>query len=261
MRKISCPQETERIAGFIKSTFKAKHHTRAVIGVSGGLDSAVCTALLVEALGARNVFGILLPYQEQLDSADAEQVCKKFKINSIRLPITEQVNAFLQKSPATYKAEPLRKGNICARVRMIELFDLSADLRALVCGTSNKTELMTGYFTLHGDGACALEPIGHLFKTEVRQLAAYLGVPQRIITKAPSAGLWENQTDEAELGATYEEIDEILYILSKYPEAIQDFSRSHIVDDKMKAILKRVAANSFKLELPAMLEDVSYDNL
>jgi NAD+ synthase len=140
---------------------------------------------------------------------------------------------------------------------MIYLYDVSAARNALVAGTSNRTELLTGYFTMHGDGACALEPIGHLYKTEVRQLANYLKIPQRIIDKAPSAGLWEGQTDEDEMGIAYSELDIILCLTStKNNDKLNEFMSVLTTQDKQKTkrIMKMIEKNKFKLLPPEILK-------
>lgn len=249
MLKINCKEETERIVKFIKETFKEKGFTKAVLGISGGLDSAVVCALLVKILGKKNVYGLMLPHGEQSDLKDSQLVCDKFDIEWDIRNIEVQVKSFCSTSGTkkSSKEDDLRIGNIMARVRMINLYDASAYWNALVVGTGNKTELKLGYFTMYGDGACALEPIGHLYKTQVRQLAKYLGIPKKIIDKAPSAGLWEGQTDEKELGMTYEEIDKFLMSYFIFPEDFAEY------DKKYEFLVKRIKLNKFKMELPKCL--------
>ena len=213
MLKIDCKKETDKIVKFIQDTFKEKGFEKAVIGVSGGLDSAVIVALLVKALGKDNVCGYYMPVETPKDfTGDAYVVTDRFKIHMD----TFGIKSFIEMFTTTFldlAAYKIRTGNIMARTRMMILYDRSAFHKALVVGTSNKTELTLGYFTLYGDSACALEPIGHLYKTQVKQLAEYLEVPKKIIEKAPSAELWEGQTDENELGMSYEEMDKILFII------------------------------------------------
>jgi NAD+ synthase len=240
----------EKCLYFIENVFKYKNFKKAVVGVSGGLDSAVITALCVKVLGKNNVFGFMLPYGEQHDIADSELICKTYGISSETLDIKTIVDCFPTNKDA------VRLGNIKARVRMTILYDQSARLNALVVGTGNKTELMLGYFTLHGDGACALEPIGHLFKTEVRAIARKLKVPTKIITKAPSAGLWNGQTDEEELGCSYNIIDKIL---AQYEEFRGEDHVDLYVAEKInvpisvvRGILDKMVKNSFKSK-PAMV--------
>jgi NAD+ synthase len=245
MRQMNPEKETKRIIQFIKDTFKGKEFSNAVIGVSGGIDSAVVTCLLAQALGKENVYGWSLPYGEQFDIKDAELVAKEYGINYETINIKPVVDSFLE-ALAYDKEDRISEGNIKARTRMILLYDMSAFHKALVAGTSNRTELALGYFTLYGDGACALEPIGHLFKTEVFQLARYLKIPEQIINKAPSAGLWKGQTDEQELGYSYETIDNFLDKMDS-GRGICDWT------DTEKDILSRIIKNSFKLESPKIL--------
>jgi len=249
MLKINCKKETERIVKFIQETFKEKGFTKAVLGISGGLDSAVVCVLLVKALGKNNVYGIMLPYGNQKDIDDSKLICKKFEINTSEIGI----KSFVDPLTEFINISNIRNGNIMARIRMIVLYDESARLNALVVGTGNKTELQLGYFTLYGDGACALEPIGHLYKTQVRQLAKYLKVPKKIIDKAPSAGLWEDQTDEDELGMTYEEIDLILNDLQKTHRVSYETNNIKNKGKKLNLIASRMRANKFKMELPKCL--------
>ncbi|MFB0527284.1 MAG: NAD+ synthase, partial [bacterium] len=203
----------------------------AVLGLSGGLDSTVVAYLAVEALGdPHNVYALILPYKSyQWESVKhARFIARKLGINSQIIKIDSMIEEYFRKfsyrripHPAVLGSEDsqvkaleyLRKGNKMARERMSILYDWALALRGLVLGTSNKTELSMGYFTKYGDGGVDLEPLGGLYKTQVRQLAKYLGVPQPIIRMRPSAGLWPGQTDEGELGINYEELDKILYYM------------------------------------------------
>lgn len=249
-------KETEKIVNFIQEYFQKAGFTKAVLGISGGLDSAVVCALLVKALGKENVYGYSLPCGEQHDILDAEKVAKKYGINYSTLNIEPAVESL--KDVIQYDTEDLiSEGNLKARVRMTVLYDLSAFNNALVVGTGNKTELQLGYFTHYGDGACAFEPIGHLYKTQVKELAKYLGVPQSIIDKSPSAGLWDQQTDEQELGATYEEIDKHLKICNSFLNT--DFSvldSTEYMDSVLyRKIIDRIEKNKFKSQPPAQMEE------
>lgn len=251
--KINCKAETNRIVKFIRETFKEKGFKRAVLGISGGIDSAVVCALLVKALGKENIYGVLLPDGEQVDIYDSYLVCKKFGVGHSEINISSARNDLMNRLivPGA-RNSAVRVGNIKARVRMICLYDLSYMWNALVVGTGNKTELQLGYFTLYGDGACALEPIGHLYKTQVRQLAKYLKVPKRIIDKAPSAGLWEGQTDEKELGMTYKQMDELLLRLEDHTECILCATKGKVQSIVIQ-LMDRIEKNKFKSELPRML--------
>lgn len=200
------------LVSFIREEITRAGLSRAVIGLSGGIDSALSCMLAVEALGPRNVLALRLPYKTSSpDSlAHAELVIEQTGAQSETIAITEMVDPFLETIPPE---ETKRRGNVMARARMIVWYDRSAAFDGLVVGTSNKTEILLGYSTLYGDSASAINPLGDLYKTQLRQLAAAVGVPQAIIDKAPSADLWEGQTDEGELGFTYARVDQLLYLL------------------------------------------------
>lgn len=200
------------LEGFIRTELTRTGSSRVVVGLSGGIDSAVATYLAVRALGPGAVTAILMPHRSSgVDSiADAEHVVGRLGIVAEKIDITPMVDGFLAVTGAVDK---VRLGNVMARTRMILLYDRSAARRALVLGTSNKTELLLGYGTLYGDMASALNPLGDLYKTQVRALAARLGVPASIRRKAPSADLWPRQSDEGELGFSYERVDRLLALL------------------------------------------------
>jgi NAD+ synthase len=208
------------LTDFIRDFCKKAGFKKVVLGLSGGLDSAVVAHLACRALGSKNVIGFILPYKSSNPEAlkDARMIARKLGIKTRRIGITPMVDAYYRQCPDNSR---LRKGNKLARERMSILYDFSAREKALVIGTGNKTEILLGYFTLHGDGACAFNPIGNLYKSQVRLLAKELGVPQRIIDKPPSADLWAGQTDEGELGISYEEVDRLLYYMvdRKYSDA------------------------------------------
>lgn len=252
MLKINCKKETNRIVNFIRKTFKEKGFTKAVLGISGGLDSAVVCALLVKALGRENVYGLMLPYGKQSDIKDSYLIRDTFLQCWDEVNIKEQADSFLRKKTSKkYKhnlvINPLRFGNIIARVRMITLYDASVLWHCLVVGTGNRTEYLLGYCTLYGDSACAIAPIAHLYKTQVRQLAKYLKIPDKIIKKAPSAGLWKGQTDEKELGMTYEEMDKVLYNIRTFKPLGKKLFWKGV------NLINRMNKNKFKRELPRTL--------
>ena len=200
------------LEGFIKSEVERTGLRRVVLGLSGGIDSALAAYLAARALGRSGVVGVLMPSRSSNPSSvrDAESVVGALGIVAERFDISEMVEVF---SGQSGPIGPRRRGNVMARIRMLVLYDRSVEHDALVLGTSNKTELLLGYGTIHGDLASAINPLGDLYKTQVRELSRALGVPKAILTKPPSADLWPSQTDEADLGASYDEIDRILALL------------------------------------------------
>lgn len=240
-------QEEASIITFLKNTFNDQHVTNAVIAVSGGIDSALALTLLTKALGEDHVFPILLPYGNQ-SMTDAQIVCDFNNIsneNILSKNIKESVDQIASELSIDSK-DFQRKGNIMARVRMIYVFDLAKKLQALVCGTENKSEKYLGYFTRFGDGASDIEPIEHLYKTQVRELAMYMHIPKEILEKEPSAGLWENQTDEHELGFSYEDADQVIdHVLSNAKEPLTSVSLKVI--EKVQQTMQKQA---FKRNVP-----------
>ena len=234
------------------------------MGLSGGLDSALACFLAAEALGPENVLAIRMPYKSSSqDSLDhALLVIDQLGVQSLTMPITEMVEPLFQRFP---DMENRRKGNIMARERMIILFDQSEAFKGLVLGTGNKTEILLGYSTLYGDSACALNPIGDLYKTQVRQLSRAMGVPDVVIEKAPSADLWLGQTDEGELGFTYEEVDKLLFLLIDQRYTPEECVESGFPADFVRSVIQRVRRNQFKRVLPPIAKvsnrTVGYDFL
>jgi len=200
----------EILLNFIRCEVRKVGFEKVVIGLSGGVDSAVSCTLATRALGKENVLAVMMPYKTSSpDSlADAKLLAYQLGITYELCDITPMVDAYFAAQQVTDK---VRRGNVMARMRMIVLYDISMRDHRLVIGTSNKTELLLGYGTLFGDMASAINPIGDLYKTQVWELAKHLGIPSCIIEKKPSADLWEGQTDEDELGFTYAEVDKLLY--------------------------------------------------
>lgn len=198
---------------FIRDYITRAGFRRAVLGLSGGVDSSLVCFLTAEALGPENVLALRMPYKTSSpDSLEhAQLVIEITGVQSRTVDITPMVDAYFD----TYEpeADRVRRGNAMARTRMIVLFDHAAKWGGLVVGTGNKTEILLGYATLYGDAACSLAPLGDLYKTQVWQLAEAVGVPEVIVQKPPTAGLWPGQTDEGELGLTYREVDQLLYRL------------------------------------------------
>ncbi len=244
------------LARFLRDEVTSAGFNKVVIGVSGGVDSAVSATLAAEALGAENVLGVIMPYRTSNPKSveDAECLTRTIGIRSESIDISPMVDAYCEAHGVT---DNLRRGNIMARMRMIVLYDLSAREKALVVGTSNKTEILVGYGTQHGDLACALNPLGDLYKSQVWQLAEELSVPKQIIEKPPSADLWIGQTDEAEIGITYPELDALLY--SMIDERLSDDELiSAGFDKKLIAKVKTmVRQNQFKRK-PPVIAKISY---
>jgi NAD+ synthase len=244
------PEKTKNIlVEFLHTGIQAAGFHRAVVGLSGGIDSTVSCFLAVTALGKKNVLGIRMPYKassrESLDHA--QLVIDQLGIESKTIEITPMVEPLFEKFP---DMDAFRKGNIMARQRMIVLYDQSADSKGLVIGTGNKTEIILGYTTLFGDSACALNPIGDLYKTQVRQLAGYLGVPDVIIQKPPSADLWKGQTDEGEMGITYESVDRFFFMLVEQGKTVDDCLAAGFSMDFIGSVNARARRNRFKRALP-----------
>jgi len=230
---------------------------KAVLGLSGGVDSAVTASLCARALGAQNVFAIRMPYTTSGSASldDAQLVIDALEIQERTIDISPAVDGYLQFEP---QANPRRRGNVMARTRMLVLFDQSAKFGALPIGTGNKTERLLGYFTWHADDSPPVNPLGDLFKTQVWELARYLGVPSRIVEKAPSADLEANQTDEGDLGISYRRADAVLaQILVGYSDS-QLIERGFPASDVL-LVRKRVEGTHWKRHLPttAMLSNTA----
>lgn len=252
------------LTGFIHSEITRTGYSRAVIALSGGLDSALSCFLAAEALGPENVLAIRMPYKSSSPESlsDAQKVIDATGVQSMTIEITEMVDPLFAHFP---EMDNMRKGNIMARERMIVLYDQSAAFRGLVVGTGNKTEILLGYTTLYGDSANALNPIGDLYKTQVRQLSRAIGVPESVLTKAPSADLWVGQTDEGELGFTYAEVDELLTLLVDQRYSAQECVEAGFPEAFVRAVVDRVRRNHFKRILPPIAKltnrTVGYDFL
>ena len=241
---------TKYLHYFLEDEVKKTGLKKVVIGLSGGLDSAV-VAVLAQAIFGDDLLCVKMPshYSSQSSLDDADTLCRDFNLNATTATIEPMLRAYEEMHP---NLDNLRKGNFSSRMRMATLFDLSAEQGALVLGTSNKSELMLGYGTLYGDLASAINPIGDLYKSEVFELAAYLGVSKCIIKKPPSADLWDGQSDEADLGYTYAQLDRAMQL---YVE--ERLSRDAIVardiDAKMlDMIISKIFRNHFKRKMPVI---------
>jgi len=252
------------LTGFIHTEITRAGFSHAVVNLSGGIDSAVAFALAVEALGPGNVLAIRLPYKtSSVDSLEhAQMLIDQFGSPSVTIPITGMVDPLIENDP---EMPDMRKGNIMARARMIVAYDQSEAFKGLVVGTGNKTEILLGYTTLYGDSACALNPIGDLYKTQVRQLARALKIPEVILAKPPSADLWTGQTDEGELGFTYEEVDRLLYLLVDQRYRPEECVEAGFAERFVRVVVERIRRNQFKRVLPPIAKlstrTVGYDFL
>ena len=234
---------------FIRNRVADAGLSGVVVGVSGGVDSAVGTYLAVSALGPESVTGLLLPFRTSRPDSkeDALLVINDLGIRHEDIPITPMVEAY---ETTAGELDDIRLGNVCARARMIVLFDRSKEHDALVMGTGNKTEALLGYATVFGDMACSINPLGDLYKAQVYQLAEALGVPGKIIEKAPTADLWPGQTDEGEMGITYLEADRYFYYLVEKGKKPTELVAMGFDPAFQRKVLERVNRNLFKRELP-----------
>lgn len=272
---INSTYEINKITLFIKTTFKEQRFSKVVIGLSGGIDSAVVLTLLVQAFLPKNIYPFHLPYFKT-DLKILNSLIKSLKIPidnfsviNIKKPVDEIINISHPELLSSFRFDEgsfeskrkippplsgvgminrLRLGNIMARTRMIILFDQAKKINALVCGTENKSEHLLGYFTRFGDGASDIEPIQHLYKTQIYQLAKYLKVPQEIINQSPTAGLWQGQTDEGQFGFTYQEADQVLSLYFDQKKSLDMIIKSGFPN--AKKIINMVKNNQFKHQTP-----------
>ncbi|MDI6889279.1 MAG: NAD+ synthase [Methanocellales archaeon] len=248
----------ERITAFIKTNIKKAGREGAVIGLSGGVDSTLVAALAVRALGKGRVLGLLLPEKDVTraeDVQDAMQMVKMLDIKHKTIEISEILDAFASMLPNYDPRAKVCSGNLKARIRMCALYYYANLLNLLVIGTSNKTEILLGYTTKYGDAAADILPLGTLYKTQVLELAKYLGIPEHIIKKPPSAGLWKGQSDEKELGISYELADSILMKLIDERRAPSDIKKElSIPEDVIERIVRRVEENKHKREMAPIPE-------
>ncbi len=242
------------IVRFIREEITRAGFTRGIVALSGGIDSSLVAYLAVEALGAGNVSGLVMPYRTSHPDSrgDAELVARHLGIATRLVEITPMADPYLER----IGDDERRRGNVMARMRMIVLYDHSEEFHALVIGTSNKTEYLLGYTTLYGDNAAGLQPIADLYKFQVRQLARAVGLPEKIIAKPPSADLWQGQTDEGELGFTYDEADAILYRLVDERRRVEDVIALGFDPRVVHRIIDLVRRNQFK-RVPPPIAKVS----
>ncbi len=243
------------ICNFIKR--KTRSHEGVVLGLSGGLDSSLCTKLCVEALGTEKVRGLVMPseFTSEADISDAKGVASQLGIMVKEISIQPILDSFLAQMPEGLFATKLAKGNIQARIRMTLLYKEANSMNRLVIGTGNRSELMQGYFTKYGDGGCDLLPIGNLYKTQVRSLAKYVGISDGILAKSPSAGLWPGQRDEDELGLSYDKLDLLLYAhLEKNMPAAKAASAAGVNKATAEKVIDNIRNSQHKREPIPMAE-------
>lgn len=240
------------ITRFLQEELEKTGFKRFVVGLSGGVDSALSCALAAKAVGPERLLAVKMPYRlsDPRSERDADAVAAFLGVRTDRVDISPLVDAYFD---GEGEAPPLRRGNFMARLRMAVLFDRSAREKALVLGTSNKTELLLGYGTWYGDTASSLNPVGDLYKSHVWQLGAHLGLPSAVLEKPPSADLWQGQTDEGEMGLTYAEADAVLYLLVDERYTVEEAaSAAGLPLPRVQEVLERVEASQFKRRLPVI---------
>ncbi len=238
---------------FIRDEVYKAGFEKAVLGLSGGVDSSLCAYLASEALGNGNIYGINLPYRESnIDGIQhAQQIASQLKIHFFSIEITPMIDRYFESLP---DADPIRRGNKMARERMSILYDQSARFNALVLGSSNKTEILLGYGTIYGDMACAINPLGDLYKTQVWDLAREVGLPEEIIEKVPTADLWQGQTDEGELGFHYSEVDRLLNLLIDNKLSRGELIGKGFREDFIDKVEMRIQSSEHKRRMPIIAE-------
>ncbi|MFA5012206.1 MAG: NAD+ synthase [Ignavibacteria bacterium] len=248
------------LTAFLKNEFKRIELTKAVIGLSGGIDSTVSAFLTAKALGPGNVLCVMMPYKTSSKNSleDAQKVVKILNVKSKVVDISKMVDAYVDTLEGDVSI--VRKGNVMARMRMIVLYDESAKESGLVVGTSNKTELLLGYSTLHGDSACAINPLGQLYKTQIFELAKHLNVPKEIIDKKPSADLWAGQTDEEEMGITYASVDKLLASMVDEGKSDADLQGMGFEKEYIEKVQRMIKRNEFK-GLPPVVANLKDNDL
>jgi NAD+ synthase len=253
------------VGGFIRGQLRQAGFERALLGLSGGIDSALVAYLVAEAIGSERLLCVLMPYRTSSPAsrADAEEVVARLGCASRLVDISPIVDGYFGSpggdgtaaapgagGPEAFDASPLRRGNFMARARMMVLYDTSVTWGGLVVGTGNKTESLIGYTTLYGDSACAFNPIGDLYKSQVRQLSLAMGVPDTILRKAPSADLWPGQTDEVEAGFTYHELDRLLYWMIDRRRGDDELVALGFDPPTIARVARLVAGSEFKRQVP-----------
>jgi NAD+ synthase len=240
----------QQMLKFLKDEVSKTNLKNVVVGISGGLDSAV-VAILCKEVFKENMKGILMPskFSSQSSLDDAKELCEKFNIDYEIIDITPMIDGYFANVD---DATELRIGNFSARMRMSVLYDISARDNSLVIGTSNKSELLLGYGTIFGDIACAINPLGEIYKSDEFKLAKHIGVTSAILDKKPSADLWEGQSDEDELGYSYEVMDRVLKELVENNKSKADLLKENIDEALISLMEYRIKSNAFKGKLPTI---------
>ena len=246
---LNCPLVEQILCGFIREEITRAGFQRAVLGLSGGIDSTTVVYLASKALGPENVLAVTMPYKTSSDETrqDSAKVVERLGIQTVDVPITDQVDAYFSQFP---DATRLRRANKCARERMTVLYDQSASFDALVLGTSNKSELLLGYGTQFGDMASAINPIGDVYKSQLVSLAEHLGVPKSILSKPPTGDLWIGQTDEGELGFSYADVDRLLVLLVDQRWRAAELVRAGFDEEFVQRVSEMIRRNHYKRRMP-----------
>ncbi|MCK4835795.1 MAG: NAD+ synthase [Candidatus Aminicenantes bacterium] len=253
MHEINFEIAEKVIIHFIRDSITKNNFKNGIIGVSGGLDSAVVLVLMQRALGNNHTLALILPYKTSSPESlrQAKLICNQLKVDAEVIDISPSVDAYFDRFPTD---SLILIGNKCARERMSILYDFSVRKNALVVGTSNKSELLIGYSTLYGDSAAAFFPIGDIYKTQLFDFAAYLDIPEEIIQKKPSADLWKDQTDEGEIGISYRDLDEILYNLVDLRKKAEDIEKMGHKKEKIEKIKKMIMDSQYKRTMPPIVK-------
>jgi len=255
--KLDFEELEKKLTSFLVSEIGKTGLKKAVVGLSGGLDSALVAALAARALGKENVTGILMPYKTSSAKSveDALKVVENTGINSLKIEISAVVDTFAANNMTNPDfSRKGRLGNIMARTRMMTLFDFSAANGAIVLGTGNKSEIELGYFTMFGDGASAINPIGSLYKTDIFEFARFLKLPESVITKAPSADLFEGQTDEGEIGYSYIQMDPVIHAVSDLNMSEEEIIREGFDEKLVKFVKTRINSMKYKRKVPIIAQ-------
>jgi len=253
LKSMDLEKAQNRIIDFIRNETGKAGVSGVVAGISGGIDSALTATLAVKALGNDRVLGIHMPESSltpAVDSEDARTLADWLGIEYRTIDIAGIISAFMAAVPDSGSADRLTRGNLKARTRMSLLYFHANQMNRMVIGTGNKTEILLGYYTKYGDGGVDLEPIGGLYKTEVWELSRRLGIPESLIAKKPSAGLWAGQTDEADLGISYVKVDEVLRMIEDGEEPETILNKTGVSAGQLKSVIRRIERNEHKRKAP-----------